>query len=545
MASAYQSNLKRLHVIIRILYKYEFGYIIEKIKLKHKIPFIRRSYKYESLEELDESTPERIRFVLQELGPTFIKLGQTLSTRPDLVGERMALEFTKLQEDNPPLEFDVIKTTLEEELGSALETIFESFDPEPLGSASIGQVHRAVLKSGEEVAVKIQKPGVEGIIKNDIAIMLFLARRINSYIPKLRIYNLPGIVEEFERSILKEIDYQNEAMNLKRFRQNFQMDHTVYVPQIYSQHSTPKVITMELIQGRKVSEVTEADGYHLKLIAKRGALSYFKQVVEDGFFHADPHPSNIYILKGDVLCYLDFGMMGVLDEDFRQDLAELFIYLMDTNVKGTISKLQQMGIIDEHVDTRSLKYDLIDLLFKYYGTELSEVHGGLDDLLRLMRKYQATLPRELVLLARGIGMVEEMGRKLDPTFNAVEIAQPLVRKIARKRLSPLNFLDYLKKNIFEMEHTMKNMPTSITRTLYRLEKGDMQIKVVHSGLERSTNKLSISLVLAALLIGSSLIMTTDNGIFLLKFPYLGVAGFIISAILASGLVLSILRDQGI
>lgn len=545
MASAYQSNLKRLHVIIRILYKYEFGYIIEKIKLKHKIPFIRRSYKYESLEELDESTPERIRFVLQELGPTFIKLGQTLSTRPDLVGERMALEFTKLQEDNPPLEFDVIKTTLEEELGSALETIFESFDPEPLGSASIGQVHRAVLKSGEQVAVKIQKPGVEGIIKNDIAIMLFLARRINSYIPKLRIYNLPGIVEEFERSILKEIDYQNEAMNLKRFRQNFQMDHTVYVPQIYSQHSTPKVITMELIQGQKVSEVTEADGYHLKLIAKRGALSYFKQVVEDGFFHADPHPSNIYILKGDVLCYLDFGMMGVLDEDFRQDLAELFIYLMDTNVKGTISKLQQMGIIDEHVDTRSLKYDLIDLLFKYYGTELSEVHGGLDDLLRLMRKYQATLPRELVLLARGIGMVEEMGRKLDPTFNAVEIAQPLVRKIARKRLSPLNFLDYLKKNIFEMEHTMKNMPTSITRTLYRLEKGDMQIKVVHSGLERSTNKLSISLVLAALLIGSSLIMTTDNGIFLLKFPYLGVAGFIISAILASGLVLSILRDQGI
>lgn len=545
MASAYQSNLKRLHVIIRILYKYEFGYIIEKIKLKHKIPFIRRSYKYESLEELDESTPERIRFVLQELGPTFIKLGQTLSTRPDLVGERMALEFTKLQEDNPPLEFDVIKTTLEEELGSALETIFESFDPEPLGSASIGQVHRAVLKSGEQVAVKIQKPGVEGIIKNDIAIMLFLARRINSYIPKLRIYNLPGIVEEFERSILKEIDYQNEAMNLKRFRQNFQMDHTVYVPQIYSQHSTPKVITMELIQGRKVSEVTEADGYHLKLIAKRGALSYFKQVVEDGFFHADPHPSNIYILKGDVLCYLDFGMMGVLDEDFRQDLAELFIYLMDTNVKGTISKLQQMGIIDEHVDTRSLKYDLIDLLFKYYGTELSEVHGGLDDLLRLMRKYQATLPRELVLLARGIGMVEEMGRNLDPTFNAVEIAQPLVRKIARKRLSPLNFLDYLKKNIFEMEHTMKNMPTSITRTLYRLEKGDMQIKVVHSGLERSTNKLSISLVLAALLIGSSLIMTTDNGIFLLKFPYLGVAGFIISAILASGLVLSILRDQGI
>ena len=267
--------------------------------------------------------------------------------------------------------------------------------------------------------------------------------------------------------------------------------------------------------------------------------------MEHGFFHADPHPSNIYVLDRDVLCYLDFGMMGVLDEDFRQDLAELFIYLMDTNVKGTVSKLQEMGIIDEYVDARSLKYDLTDLLFKYYGTELNQVHGGLDDLLRLMRKYRATLPRELVSWPGGIGMVEETGGRLDPTFNAVEIAQPLVRKTARKRLSPLNFLDYLKKNMFEMEHAMKNVPVSITRTLYKLEKGDIQIKVEHTGLERSTNKLSMSLVLAALLIGSSLIMTTDNGIFLLKFPYLGVVGFIISAILAAGLVVSIIRDRGI
>jgi ubiquinone biosynthesis protein len=539
-----QPNLKRLREIIQILSKYEFGYIIEKTKLKHKIPLISRSYEYDSLEELDESTPERIRLVLQELGPTFIKLGQTLSTRPDLVGERMAQEFTRLQEDNPPLEWEVIKTTLEEELGP-LETVFESFDPEPLGSASIGQVHRGVLKSGEEVAVKIQKPGVERVIRSDIALMRFMARRIHSYIPRFRIYNLPGIVEEFERSILKEIDYENEAINLKRFGYNFQKDHTVYVPQVYSPHSTQKVITMELIQGRKISEVTEEDGYNLKLIAKRGALSYFKQVVEHGYFHADPHPSNIFILNQNVLCYLDFGMMGVLDEDFRQDLAELFIYLMDTNVKGTISKLKHMGILNEYVDTRSLKYDLTDLLYKYYGTELNQVHGGLDDMLRLMRKYRVAMPRELVLLVRGIGMVEETGRKLDPSFNAVEVSQPLVRKIARKRLSPLTFLDYLKKNMFEMEYTMKNVPQSITRTLYKLESGDMRIKVEHTGLERSTNKLSLSMVLAALLIGSSLIMTTDNGIFLLKFPYLGVAGFIISAILAAGLVVSILRDRGI
>ena len=206
-----RNNLKRLQEIIKVLSKYEFGYLIEKIKLKHKIPLMSPSYDYESLEELDETTPERLRLVLQELGPTFIKLGQTLSTRPDSVGRKIANEFAKLQDDNPPIEFDIIRSVVEQELGSPIDKIFSSFDAEPLGSASIGQVHSAVLNSGENVAVKIQKPGVEKFIKSDIAIMQFLAKRIDNYVPQFKIYNVPGIVEEFKRSILKEIDYENES----------------------------------------------------------------------------------------------------------------------------------------------------------------------------------------------------------------------------------------------------------------------------------------------------------------------------------------------
>ena len=545
MASIEKNNIKRLREILKVLSKYEFGYLVEKIKLKHNIPLLGQSYEYDSLEELDESTPERLRMVLQELGPTFIKLGQTLSTRPDLVGRKIATEFTKLQDDNPPIDFEVLKGVVEHELGSNINKIFSSFDVEPLGSASIGQVHRATLITGEEVAVKVRKPGVEQVIKNDLAIMEFLAKRVDSYVPQLKIYNVPGIVEEFKRSIFKEIDYENEALNLKRFRHNFQDDETVHVPEIYSKYCSIKVITMELIVGTKISEVKTETGFDLKLIAERGAISYFKQVVVHGFFHADPHPSNIYILDNNVVCYIDFGMMGIIDDEFKNELAELIIYLINNDVNGMISQLTYMGMIDEHVDTRSLKYDLTDMMFKYYGTELNEVHGGMNELINIMRKYHIFMPRELVLLARGIGMVEETGEKLDPSFNAVEVGKPIVKKVVEKKFSPLNFVDYVKKNVIEMEHILKNIPLTVTKTLYKLEEGEIRIKIEHEGLERITNKLSIALILSALLIGSSMIMTTDNGIYLIKFPYLGVSGFVISAILAIFLVVSIIRDRGI
>jgi ubiquinone biosynthesis protein len=375
--------------------------------------------------------------------------------------------------------------------------------------------------------------------------MEFLAKRIDNYIPQFKIYNIPGIVEEFKRSILKEIDYENEAINLKRFSYNFREDETVHVPKIYNKYSTLKVITMELIVGKKISEVTEAEGFDLKLIAERGAVSYFNQVIEYGFFHADPHPSNIYILDNNVVCYIDFGMMGVLDEEFKQNLAELIIYFIDNNVSGMINQLTYMGMIDEQVDTKSLKYDLTDMMYKYYGTELNEIHGGMNDLIHLMRKYHVSMPREFALLARGIGMIEESGERLDPSFNAVEVCKPIMKRVIRKKLTPLNFLDYVKKNIIEMEHILKSVPLSITKTLIKLEEGDIRIKVEHEGLERITNKLSVALILSALLIGSSMIMTTNNGILMIKFPYLGVLGFIISAILAIFLVVSIFRDRGI
>lgn len=539
-------NLKRLNEIIKVLSNYEFGYITERIKLKNRIPFKSHSYEYESIEELDSTIPSRIRLVLQELGTTFIKLGQTLSTRPDLVGDEIAAELSKLQDDNPPVDFEVIKSIIRDELGNSPENLFLEFEEEPLGSASIGQVHKAVLKNGDKVAIKIQKPGVEELIHKDINIMRFLAKRVNEYMPQFRNYNLPGIVNEFERSILKEIDYTQEAMNIIRFDYNFKEDETVYVPQVYKEYSTKKVITMELIEGRKVSDIFNVESeFDKPLIAKRGIESFFKQVLVDGFFHADPHPANIYILDGNVVCFLDYGMMGILDQEFRENLAELIIYFVENSVKGMINQLVYMGIINESIDIKAFRYELTDLMYRYYGIGLNEMHGGMNDLISLMRKYKIQLPREFVLLARGIGMLEDTGEKLDPNFNPVEAFKPMARGVISKKISPSRFVDFIKDNLFEIEHLMKTLPHSLSKTLYRLEEGKISIEIEHKDMERISNKVSMALIIAALLIGSSLIMQTDKGILILGFPFLGIIGFIISMILGIGLVLSVLKHRQI
>lgn len=549
-------DIKRLTEIVRVLAKYEFGNVVKSIGLNDKLPLSERFKKTISLDELEIPVPERLRLVLEELGTAFIKLGQVLSTRPDLVGEEFSREFSKLQDATPPLEPEVAVPLVEEELGKSLEDVFSSFNTMPLASASIGQVHRAVLKNGDEVAVKIQRPGLEKQIKQDIRIMRYLAGLIDKRIPKWKYYNLPGIVDEFERSILKEMDYQQEARNAKEFCKMFQGDRTVYVPRIYDEHSTTKVLTMEFIDGVKVRDLMEGknDKLNKKLVAKRGAESYFKQVLIHGFFHADPHPGNIYVLKHNIVCFLDFGMMGRIDEESRESLAELFIYIINYDINGIINQLNYMEILNDKVDKKSLKYDLMDFMEKYYGADIKAVGNILKELSNssILEKHHIKFPRELVLLGRVITMVEDMGQKLDPEFNAVEISKPLVKKLLIHKLSPFRFLDFLGENTFEFEHLLKAFPKSLNKTLTKLEEGRISIEMEHKNLNtisinlsRASNRISLALIISALIIGSSLIMQTNKGILLLGFPFLGVIGFTLSALLGFALVISILKHNQI
>ncbi len=528
-------NLKRLNEIIKVLRKNGLEHINERAKLSHKNPFKKKSNEEKELEADTNLLSIRIRKSFQELGPTFIKLGQTLSTRPDLVGYEMADELSKLQDNNPAIPVDEIKTQIETELEKPLTEVYSNFDETPIATASIGQVHHATLKKEKkEVVVKVQKPGLEEIIKTDLNLMRFFAKRIDKYIYRAKTLNLPAIEKEFERSLNKEIDYNQELSNMQRFRENFKDDYGIYIPKGYLKYSTKKLITMEFIKGKKVSEVIEnPKGYDAKLIANRGVKSYFKQILLDGFFHADPHPANIYILNNNIVCYLDEGMMGWMDTTFRENLAELFLFFISKDADNMINQLRYMNILTDETDIKSLRYDLNDLIAKYYGAELQKMQGGMTDLINLMIDYNVTLPREFVLMARGIGMIEETGLALDPEFNVVKVLSPLAEKLLLDKFSPHRGVDYIKHNIIEVEHIMKILPKFATSMLYKIEEGKIEIEINPKGLSRATDMISMSIILAALLMGSSLVMLTNKGLMIMGYPFLGFIGFTLSLFVAS------------
>ena len=534
-------NMKRVNEIVDVLRKYEVEYLIEQSSFLKRLPFRKR--KEEEL-DLDDTFEMRIRLSFEELGATFIKLGQLLSTRPDLVGQELAYELTKLQDDAPPIPFETVKEIIESELDDDMENLFAEFEEKPIGSASIGQVHKAKFHNGTEVAVKVQKPGVEELIDTDLDIMHFFAGRVNQFVRRSRVYNFPAIISEFERSIKMEIDYKYESSNISHLKNDFKNDRTVYVPQVYNRYTTSKVLTMEYIRGKKVSEIMEnPEGYDPKLIAKRGLDSYIKQILFNGFFHADPHQGNIMIMPNNVICYIDMGSMGVMDEDFRNDLAQLFQFIISKNVNGIINQLNNMDILDRGVPVKDLKYDINSMVNRYYGAELDNFTSGVDDLMNLMVKYEVSLPREFVLMARGFSLIEDMGMKLDPEFDVFNEVQPLAKKLISKKLSPKTLFDYMQHNVVEVEHFMRTLPHDINDLIYKIQNDKISIELKIKDLTFLINQISISIIIAALLVGSSLVIMSDVGYEIFDIPILGLIGFSISLILGIFIVIDQLSRQ--
>lgn len=534
-------NMKRVNEIVDVLRKYEVEYLIEQSSFFKRLPF--RNRKEEEL-DLDDTFEMRIRLSFEELGATFIKLGQLLSTRPDLVGQDLAYELTKLQDDAPPIPFETVKEIIESELDDDMENLFAEFEEKPIGSASIGQVHKAKFHNGTEVAVKVQKPGVEELIDTDLDIMHFFAGRVNQFVRRSRVYNFPAIISEFERSIKMEIDYKYESSNISHLKNDFKNDRTVYVPEVYNRYTTSKVLTMEYIRGKKVSEVMEnPEGYDPKLIAKRGLDSYIKQILFNGFFHADPHQGNIMIMPNNVICYIDMGSMGVMDEDFRNDLAQLFQFIISKNVNGIINQLNYMDILDRGVPVKDLKYDINSMVNRYYGAELDNFTSGVDDLMNLMVKYEVSLPREFVLMARGFSLIEDMGMKLDPEFDVFNEIQPLAKKLISKKLSPKTIFNYMQHNVVEVEHFMRTLPHDINDLIYKIQNDKISIELKIKDLTFLINQISISIIIAALLVGSSLVIMSDVGYEIFDIPILGLIGFSISLILGIFIVIDQLSRQ--
>jgi len=548
-------HINRYREIIAILVKYGFGELLAKLELQKHLDFGKGFVLGKGAAEIAAASHwERVRMALEELGPTFVKFGQIMSTRPDMIPHELIPELEKLQDRVPPFSTEDAKQIIEEELGSPIGSIFKDFTDSPIAAASIAQVHKAVLPDGEEAAVKVQRPGIDRIIEVDLEIMLHLASLIKKHFREELDWDPVEIVEEFTRVIRKEQDFRIEAAHIERFAENFQSDMTIHVPQVHRDFSSRKVLTMEFIGGIKVSEITRAKeqeyGIDPKVVAARGADLVLKQIFEHGFFHADPHPGNINVLKDNVICFLDYGMMGTLSARHREDLADILLGIVnkdESKITKTILKISEYRQI---VDNEKLESDIAELIELYAYRPLKELEIGrlLHRIARVVEEHRLEGPREFYLLAKALVTIESVGRELDPEFNAVKHAEPFAEKLIVERMSPRKLIEDFYLTALEARLLLRDLPSEARDIITLVKHGEAKIKFEHKGLDpmlktldQTNNRMVFAIVLASLVIGSALIVLSGVPPKWHEIPVIGIIGFLGAGIIGFGLLFSILR----
>ena len=490
------------------------------------------------------------------MGPTFIKLGQIASSRRDMIPEEIASELEKLQDDVLPFSYEKVSEIVESELGEPLDGLFKTFSETPLATASIGQVHAAQLFSGEEVAVKVQRPDIRSIIDIDLEILHDLARVIEKRVEWARRYRVREMIEEFSLSLQNELDYEVEGRNGERIATQFKNVESIHIPKIHWDLTSKKVLTMEMIKGIKVTQVDELDenGYDRELIAARLAESMFTQVLEYGFFHGDPHPGNIYILPNNVIAYLDFGMVGQLREDLKYHFASLLINLQKGSSKGMIKIFSAMDLLDENTDVAELKYDLDGLIGKYYDTSFNEISMGaaLTDVFAIAYRHRVRIPTEIAILGKAILTMEEIIKKLDPYFSVMKAVEPFGEKLFKQRLSPKNILSRSLDDIIENIEIIRDFPKDLKEITTTVKRGrlrfDINVKELQTFLQRLdkiSNRLSFSIILLSfsilmvgLIIGTAI---ADKQALLFRLPVIEI-GSIIATLMFLFMIFSIFRS---
>jgi len=546
-------DLRRYRQILGILVRYGFGDLLGRTKARYRAHWPRRPAKKEAEALAGLSTPERLRLAFEELGPTFIKFGQILSCRPDLLPPEFIRQLSKLQDCVPAFPYGEAKAVIEAEFGRPLSELFRSMDEEPVAAASLAQVYRTRIGTGEEVAVKVQRPGVEAFISADVRILYELAALAERHLSDLRYYEPTRIVDEFARTIRRELDFAREGRNIDRFRQYFAGDKTVHIPKVYWDYTAPRVLTTEYVEGIKISNVAQIDaaGLDRREIAVNGANLILKEVFHHRFFHADPHPGNIFVLQNNVIAPVDFGMTGTIDEETADHMRALLSAIVTRDVNELIDTLLAAGITEGPVDRKALKAELADLFDRYYGVPLKDVNikTALDEQMAIIRRYRLRPPGDLIMMARTLLLSEGVARMLYPQFNIVEYARPYVRRVLARGLDPARELRELARTARDGATLAKRMPADVGEILSKIRKDDMAIGIQHRGLERfiteidrSSNRLSFAVVIAALIVGSSIIFQTGVGPALFGYPLLGLVGFLLASILGLWLLVGIIRS---
>jgi ubiquinone biosynthesis protein len=495
-----------------------------------------------------------MRMALEELGPTFVKLGQLLSTRPDLIPDNILIELRKLQDKVPGISFSEVKSQVEASLEIPLAEAFAEFSSEPIAAASISQVHRARLHDGREVAVKVQRPHIEAEIATDIDIMFTLAELATKHISELEPYQPALLVREFAKNIHMELDFYIEGRNIDRFAKNFSQDRTVHIPVVHWDRSSRRVLTLEWIDGIKIDELQsqpEAE-FDQAVLAARGADFILRQILEFGLFHGDPHPGNLFVISKNVIAPIDFGLVGRLDDELATALLEMVLAVLKKDVRALMRVLFKIGVVDEErVDLRELRGDLFDLMDRYVEVSLKDIQlkSLSRDFIRVINYHHIRFLPDFMLLLRVLISVEATARRLDPNFDFFTHSAPLVEKLARKRFSSEYMQKLVAAQLKEFASLVEIIPGTTREILKKLSRGHLKFEFEHLGLDlftrnldRIANRISFTLVISAIIIASSLIMTADNGFKVFGYPLLGIIGYIMAGGLGTWLAIAILRS---
>jgi ubiquinone biosynthesis protein len=502
-------NVKRWTEILSVLSKYGLADWISRLN----IDFVKDRLKDRDGEALARHSPEkRIRLALTELGPTFIKLGQLLSTRPDLAGAALADELKQLQADVPADPPDLVCAMVTDELGQPIEEMFAEFDATPLASASIGQVHAAKLLSGEEVVVKVQHAGIEETVREDLDVLMGLAL-LAERVPELASYRPTATVAEMGRVLRRELDFGREERNLQVFNARYKDDPTVLIPQPFTEYCTSRVLTMERIDGIKLKEKERliVEGFDLEEVALRGARLYLDMIFEHGFYHADPHPGNIVLLAGNRIALLDFGMVGRIEERLRESIEEMLLAISGRDVTMLTSVIMRVGETPPELDERALSVDVADFLGDYASQSLDQLDlgGALTDMTEIIHRYRIKLPPQVAMLLKTLVTLEGTGKLLNPKFSLMELLQPLHRRMLARRLSPRRQMRKFMRFYVEAERLAEILPRRLTEILEQVQAGKFDVHLDHRGLEPSVNRLVLGMLSSALFLGSSVMLSRE------------------------------------
>jgi len=548
-------DLPRLREITAVMFHYGFGDVMRRIGvvslLERAGQILHRPAPVD--ERIELSTPQRIRLAMEELGPTFVKLGQVMATRVDIFPPDWIAEFEKLQSSVPPVPFEQLAPELERALGASPFELFQELETTPCGSASIAQVHRAKLPDGSAVVLKIRRPGIEAKIEADLRILQHMAALLELEIPEARHFQPVQLVKEFGRSLQRELDLAQEASAQERFSKNFAGDPDIVIPQIYWQWTRQAVNVQQYIEGVRGNDLAAVDaaGLDRPLLARRGSDAVLKMILLDGYFHADPHPGNVFYLPGNRIAMLDFGMVGRLTDMRRKQIVDMLSALVNRDEQLLLDVLLDWTD-NSDIDEARLVFDVNELIFNYEYVPLSDIRlsAVLGDITAIMREHHIVLPSDLVLLFKALITLEGLGSQLDPNLRMADQVEPFLKIAIANRYRPDVLVRRGKRSIHDVLSVLGGLPRDVARLLKEARRGrvkiDLDIKRLdHFGhqIDHSANRLTMGVLTAALFIGSSIVMTVDAGPTLFGLSLFGVLGYLIAFLNSVVIVMSIWRSN--